>query len=382
MQKMINFGMAFAILFLASCGATTHQDNTGLAEKKAQLQKLKQEQENVAAQIQKLETEISKEDSSFGVKPKLVSLTPVSTQNFYHYIDLQGKIATENIYYVAPKGQGGQVRAVYVKIGDAVKKGQLILKLEDAVMLQNLKQLETDLAFAKDLYQRQQNLWDQKIGTEVQLITAKNNVDKLEKQIAVLKEQLNQTSVYSEVSGIVETVNIHAGEMFGGGTSGTISIVNPDNLKAVVEVPENYLTSVRKGTPVLVEVPDINKQFQSSISLVSQLISNNSRAFSAEAKVPSSRDLKPNQVALVKIQDYAAANAIVVPMTTLQTDETGKFVYVSVKESGKMVARKKNVTVGAVYGEKIEIKSGLQAGDQLVTEGFQELYDGQAITTS
>jgi len=379
---MINFGMAFAILFLASCGATTHQDNTGLAEKKAQLQKLKQEQENVAAQIQKLETEISKEDSSFGVKPKLVSLTPVSTQNFYHYIDLQGKIATENIYYVAPKGQGGQVRAVYVKIGDAVKKGQLILKLEDAVMLQNLKQLETDLAFAKDLYQRQQNLWDQKIGTEVQLITAKNNVDKLEKQIAVLKEQWNQTSVYSEVSGIVETVNIHAGEMFGGGTSGTISIVNPDNLKAVVEVPENYLTSVRKGTPVLVEVPDINKQFQSSISLVSQLISNNSRAFSAEAKVPSSRDLKPNQVALVKIQDYAAANAIVVPMTTLQTDETGKFVYVSVKESGKMVARKKNVTVGAVYGEKIEIKSGLQAGDQLVTEGFQELYDGQAITTS
>jgi len=379
---MINFGMAFAILFLASCGATTHQDNTGLAEKKAQLQKLKQEQENVAAQIQKLETEISKEDSSFGVKPKLVSLTPVSTQNFYHYIDLQGKIATENIYYVAPKGQGGQVRAVYVKIGDAVKKGQLILKLEDAVMLQNLKQLETDLAFAKELYKRQQNLWNQKIGTEVQLITAKNNVDKLEKQIAVLKEQWNQTSVYSEVSGIVETVNIHAGEMFGGGTSGTISIVNPDNLKAVVEVPENYLTSVRKGTPVLVEVPDINKQFQSSISLVSQLISNNSRAFSAEAKVPSSRDLKPNQVALVKIQDYAAANAIVVPMTTLQTDETGKFVYVSVKESGKMVARKKNVTVGAVYGEKIEIKSGLQAGDQLVTEGFQELYDGQAITTS
>ena len=269
-----------------------------------------------------------------------------------------------------------------MKIGDMVKKGQLILKLEDAVMLQNLKQLETDLAFAKDLYQRQQNLWDQKIGTEVQLITAKNNVDKLERQIAVLKEQWNQTSVYSEVSGIVETVNIHAGEMFGEGMSGTISIVNPDNLKAVVEVPENYLTSVRKGTPVLVEVPDINKQFESSISLVSQLISSNSRAFSAEAKVPSYHDLKPNQVALIKIRDYAATNAIVVPMTTLQTDETGKFVYVSVKENGKMIARKKNVTVGAVYGEEIEIKSGLHAGDQLVTEGFQELYDGQAITTS
>jgi RND family efflux transporter MFP subunit len=312
----------------------------------------------------------------------MIRLPTISTQNFFHYIDFQGKIATENIYYIAPRGQGGQVRAVYVKMGDVVKKGQLILKLEDAVMLQNLKQLEVDLAFAKDLYQRQQNLWDQKIGTEVQLITAKNNVDKLEKQIAVLKEQWNQTSVYSEAAGIVETVNIHAGEMFGGGVSGTNYMVNPDNLKAVVEVPENYLTSVRKGTAVLVEVPDINKQFESSISLVSQLISNNSRAFNAEAKLPSYRDLKPNQVALVKIQDYAATNAIVVPMTTLQTDETGKFVYVSVKENGKMVARKKNVTVGAVYGEKIEIRSGLQSGDQLITGGFQELYDGQAITTS
>ncbi|MFI5152656.1 MAG: efflux RND transporter periplasmic adaptor subunit [Chitinophagales bacterium] len=382
MQKIMNLGVSVAILFLASCGATTHQDNSGLAEKKAQLQKLKKDQDNLATQIQKLETEIAKEDSSFGVRPKLVSLSTVSTQNFFHYIDFQGKIATENIYYIAPRGQGGQVRAVYVKMGDVVKKGQLILKLEDAVMLQNLKQLEADLAFAKDLYQRQQNLWDQKIGTEVQLITAKNNVDKLEKQIAVLKEQWSQTSVYSEVAGIVETVNIHAGEMFGGGMSGTISIVNPDNLKAVVEVPENYLTSVRKGTAVLVEVPDINKQFESSISLVSQLISNNSRAFNAEAKLPSYRDLKPNQVALVKIQDYAATNAIVVPMTTLQTDETGKFVYVSVKENGKMVARKKNVTVGAVYGEKIEIRSGLQSGDQLITGGFQELYDGQAITTS
>jgi multidrug efflux pump subunit AcrA (membrane-fusion protein) len=148
-----------------------------------------------------------------------------------------------------------------------------------------------------------------------------------------------------------------------------------------VDVPENYLTSVKKGTPVVIEVPDVNRQFNSSISLVSQLISNNSRSFSAEAQVPGLADLKPNQVALVRIQDYRASNVIVIPMTILQTDEGGKYVFVLATENGKTVAKKRNVIVGSVYGEKIEIKQGLQVGDKLISEGFQGLYDNQLITT-
>ena len=161
-----------------------------------------------------MEAELAKMDSTFGVKPKLVNITKLATENFTHYIDLQGKITTRNIYMVAPRGQGGQVRAVYVKEGDLVKKGQLLIKLDDAVMLQNLKQMETQLDYLKDIYNRQKNLWDQKIGTEVQLITAKNNVDNLERQIAATKEQWNYSNVYAEVSGVVEIVNIHVGEYF------------------------------------------------------------------------------------------------------------------------------------------------------------------------
>jgi len=382
MNRILNIAMLAGIILLSSCGASTKQENTGVAEKKAQLAKLKQQQDKLNGDIQKLETDIIALDSTYGIKPKLVNITTLATENFTHYIDLQGKITTRNIYFIAPRGQGGQVKAVYVKEGDYVKKGQLVLKLDDVVMLQNLKQLETQLDYAKDIYNRQKNLWDQKIGTEVQLITAKNNVDNLEKQISTMKEQWNTSNVYAEVSGVVETVNIHVGEAFTGNPAASISIVNPDDLKAVVEVPENYLTSVKKGTPVVVEVPDVNKRFNSSIALVSQLISNNSRAFTAEAKLSSEHNLKPNQVAMVKIQDYAASNVIVIPMTTLQTDETGKYVFVLINQNGKTVAKKRNVTAGSVYGEKIEIKQGLQAGDQLISEGFQGLYDGQAITVT
>ncbi|PWT71455.1 MAG: efflux transporter periplasmic adaptor subunit [Bacteroidetes bacterium] len=382
MKQISQIGIVAIMLFLASCGSSAPKDENGVEGKKAKLQALKKQQDDLGMQILQLENDIAKADTSFGVKPKLVSVTPLSVQNFTHYIDLQGRITTKQIYTVSPRGGAAQVREIHVKEGDRVKRGQLLMKLDDAVILQNIQQYETQLAYLKDIYNRQKNLWDQKIGTEVQLITAKNNVDNLERQIATLKEQWNTTNVYSEVDGIVETVTIHEGEMFGGIGSGTISIVNPQSLKAVVDVPENYLPNVRKGTRVLVEVPDINKQFYSTITLVSQLINNNSRTFTAEATVPAESDLKPNLIALVKIQDYAASNVIVIPMTTLQTDETGKYVFVMANENGKYKAKKRNVVVGSVYGEKIEIKQGLQPGDQLISGGFQDLYDGQSITTS
>jgi membrane fusion protein, multidrug efflux system len=371
-----------AVSFLVSCGASTKEKAGGVNDKKASLQKLKNQQLATADEIKKLEEEIAKEDPSFGVKPKLVAVTPIALQNFTHYIDLQGKISTENIYYVTPRGMGGQVKAIYVKEGQFVKKGQLVLKLDDAIMLQNLKQLETQQAFAQNIYNRQKNLWDQGIGTEVQLITAKNNVQGLEDQIKTLKEQWSTSNVHAEVSGIVETVGIKVGETFTGSPMSGISIVNTSDLKAVVDVPETYVSSVKRGTPVLVEVPDINQKFNTSVNLISQLINPNSRGFMAEAKMPSNSLLKPNQIAIVKIQDYAAKNAVIIPLTVLQTDGQGKYVYILTNENGKKVARKKNVVAGSVYGELIEIKSGLQEGEQLISSGFQDIYDGQLLQTN
>ncbi len=381
MQSVLKISLtAMLITALASCGSSSKETKGDLTDKKTQLEKLKNDQEKLADSIKKLEQEVAVLDPSSVAKPKLVSITSLATQNFTHYIDLQGKVTTNNIFYVAPRGTGGQVKTIYVKQGDFVKRGQLLMKLNDAVMLQNLHQLETQLDYAKDLYNRQKNLWDQGIGTEVQFITAKNNVTNLEKQISVLKEQWNTSSVYAEVSGIAETVNIHTGEFFNGAPTATITIVSNSDLKAVVDVPENYLSRVKQGAQVVVEIPEVNKKFNTTISLIGQVINANSRGFMAEAKIPGSANIKPNQLALVKIQDYAVANTIVIPLTSLQSDDKGKYVYVQAEENGKKVAKKKVVTPGEVYGDNIEIKQGLGAGDKLITEGFQSLYDGQLIT--
>ena len=384
MQTVLKISFAaMLVTALASCGSSSMKETKGdLNDKKAQLEKLKNSQEKLGDSIKKLEQEIAVLDPSSVAKPKLVAITPLATQNFTHYIDLQGKVTTNNIFYVSPRGTGGQVKSIFVKQGDHVKKGQLLLKLDDAVMLQNLHQLETQLDYAKDLYTRQKNLWDQGIGTEVQFINAKNNVTNLEKQISVLKEQWNTSSVYAEVSGVAETVNIHAGEFFTGAPTSTITIVSNSDLKAVVDVPENYLSRIKQGAHVLVEIPEVAKKFNTSVSLISQTINANSRGFIAEAKLPGNANIKAGQLAIIKIQDYAVSNVIVIPLTSMQTDDKGKYVYVQANENGKKVARKKVVTPGEVYGDHIEIKQGLNTGDQLITEGFQNLYDGQLVTAS
>jgi len=384
-MKLLYQLAAFILISTAvACGASSKENKGELTDKKVELEKLKGEQIKTADKIKRLEEEIAKLDpNSVPVKPKLVTVIPLMSQTFTHYIDLQGRVDAENIANVSPRGMGGQIKAIYVKEGDIVKKGQLLMKLDDAVARQQIEQVKVQLELAKSVYQRRKNLWDQKIGTEVELLTAKSNVDNLERQIDLLKEQLDMANIYAEIPGVVDVVNVKVGELFTPAPTpnGGIRIVNSSNLKVKVDIPENYLARVKKGTPVVIEIPDINRTFNSNISLISQQINNNSRSFMAEAKIPSAQNVKPNQIAIMRIQDYAAANTIVIPLNTLQTDEQGKYVYVVADEKGKKIARKKPIQVGEMYGDNIEVRSGLSSGDQLISHGFQGVYDGQPILT-
>lgn len=367
---------------LASCGSGNKAKEGSLTDLKAQLEKLKSERGTLDGKITALEDQIQKLDTSVSADvAKLVEVTPIALQNFEHFIDLQGKVATENIFYVTPRGMGGQVKAIYVKQGDNVRKGQLLLKLDDAIIRQQIATLQNQLNYAKDLYNRQQNVWKEGIGTEVQVLNSKNAVENLEKQMDILKEQQAMSNVYAEVSGVAETVNIRVGEQFNGNPLAGITIVNPSNLKAVVDIPENYISKVTKGITVQVELPDLKKTFRSTISLVSETIGVTTRSFVAESKIPSDPTVKPNQIAVVKILDHAAKNAVIVPLETLQTDEKGKFVYVLEEANGKKVAKKKAVVIGELYDSNVEIKSGLTVDEKLITKGFQGLYDGQVIAT-
>lgn len=368
-------------LFLIAACSGNKEENKDLAGKKAELEKLTKERDAIAAKITALEADIQKlSGGDVAEKAKLVEITALVNQDFAHYIELQGKITTENVSYVTPRGMGGQVKSIYVKEGDNVKKGQLLIKLEDGIIQQNIKQVESQLSFAKNIFSRQENLWKEGIGTEVQYLSAKNNVESLEKQLDLVKEQLSTTSVYAQVSGIVEDVSIRVGETFMGSPMAGITIVNPSAMKAVVEVPENYVSKIKKGMPVVVNVPDLNQSFNSNISLISETINVTSRSFIAESKVGGNANLKPNQIAIVKILDHQAKNAIVIPVETVQTDEKGKYVYVAAVEGNKTVARKKAITIGEFYDELIEVNAGLTTGDKLITKGYQGLYDGQLIS--
>jgi RND family efflux transporter MFP subunit len=215
----------------------------------------------------------------------------------------------------------------------------------------------------------------------VQLLSAKNNVDNLKSQIAVQEEQLKQYSVYADQNGIAEIVNIKVGEMFTGmGPTGPqIQIVNNNDLSIKVNVPENYTNDVKKGTEVLVEIPAVNKTFKTTVERISQSVNAGSLGFVAECKIPSAEGLKPNMSASVKILSHSNAKAVVISVNIVQSDEKGKYVYVMADEGGQKVAKKVNVTLGDLYGDQIEILSGLKPGDKLVTKGYQELYEGQIL---
>lgn len=375
--------VAASLIAFASCGG----EKTGntLADKKARLEQLKKQQEDINKQVASLQAEIIRLDPSANPeKAKLVSVKKLSTEDFQHYINLQGKIDAENIAYVTPRNQGGQVKALYVKQGDYVKKGQLLLKLDDAIYQTQLNQAQTQLKYAQDIYQRRNNLWKENIGTEVELTTAKNNVDQAQHQVNLIKEQLGYTNVYAEMSGVADEVTIKVGETFTGNpvAGGYIKLVNTGNLKATVQVPDNYLERVKVGSTVKIILPDINDTLTSKITTAGKVIDPNSRTFQVEARLPSNTNFKPNQLALIRIMDYAANNTFTIPVNTLQTDEQGKYVLVAVTENGKIYARKKHVEPGQLYQDQLEIKSGLAAGDMLITDGFQNLYDGQLITTS
>jgi membrane fusion protein, multidrug efflux system len=395
--NLIITGYILAAFMLIACGESKKENEAQLTEKRESLAKLKKEQDNINDKITKLLEEIAELDpASSSESNKLVSIDTVSISPFRHFIELQGSIDADNISIVTPRGNPGQVKEIFVKKGDIVKKGQLLLKLDDAIFRQNLiastesiKTLKAQLNLASELLSRQQNLWNQGIGTEVQLLTAKNNVETLqtqirsaEEQVKVLQEQQKTTNVYAEVSGIADEVNIRVGEFFQGaiGLQPQIRIVNTSTLKVVTNVPENYASRIGRGTKVLVSIPDANKTYESIISFISASIDPTNRSFITEAKLPSDGALKPNMIANVSMLDYESPKAITIPVNVVQSDQDGKYVFILELNNDTYKARRRTVSIGQLQSERVEIKSGLSEGDMLVTAGYQDLYDGQVVS--
>ena len=382
------FTIAF-ILLGAACGS----GNNGIEAKKASLEKLKKQVLDINAQIASIEKELGNEGGKDQMQSVLVATTPILSQDFNHFIELQGKVESESVSYITPRAGGGQVKALFIKRGDRVRKGQIILQLDNSLIKQsaaaasqNLETVKAQAALAKNVYEKQKNLWEQNIGSEIQLMTAKTNADATAsqlraatEQLGMVKDQLAYTNVYSDVDGVAEEVNVKVGELFGG--AGQVKIVNTEKLKLTSLVPENYAGKIKVGSEASLYFPDIQKTVETKLGVVGTVIDPLNRSFYVEAKLPIDKNFRPNQLVQVKIKDYTKKNAVIIPINIVQNDDKGKFIFVAVTENGKLMARKKAITIGEFYGNNIEILAGLTVGEQIITEGYQSLYDGLNITT-
>lgn len=355
---------------IASCGG-------GAADPAKKLADLKDQKSKIEAEIVALEKEIG---SQPGAAPKIrtVGVSELKTENFRHFIDMQGRVDAENIVMATAKMPGSLTR-ILVKNGSVVAKGQLIAEIDDELMQKGLAQLESQLAFAKDVFNRQKGLWDQKIGTEVQFLQAKNAVEGIEKQIATTKEQWGMSKIYAPIGGTVDNVLLKVGQSIAPGVP-LCQIVNLGDMKIVGDVPDAYVAKVKTGDPVQVFFPDLNRDVPSRVTYISKTINPVNRTFSVECALPGGSNYKPNQVAVMKIVDYSNAAAVVVPVNVIQTSEGGDFVLVADKTSDKSgTVRKVAIEQGQNYNGFVEVKSGLKKGDWLITTGFQDVNAGETI---
>ncbi len=372
---IIAFATIILIVFFVSCGKK--EDNT-LLGKKAQLAELKKEQLAVNDKITNLQKEIEKLEPLKEEKVKTVVASPVLASNFQHFVESTGRLEAENNVFVSPQ-MGGAITKIFVKVGDFVTKGQKIATLDNSILRNSIQEVQLQLETAKTIFERQKNLWDQKIGTEVQYIQAKSSVESLERRIVTLRSQDGMNVVLSPISGVVDEVRLKEGEIAAPGL-GILRVVNLNDLKVVANISDTYAGTISKGNLISIKFPDLNKEIKTVISYVSQTINPASRTFTVEAKVPNiDKSLKPNLLAIVSINDQSKGGAIVIPQNLVQNTEQGAIVYVIESEGNKKIARSRIVTSGLTYDGKVEIKSGLKVGDTIITEGYQEIVDGQLV---
>jgi len=374
MKSLLNYRLMLFIAvtgLLAACGSSAEGD------KNAQLEKLRAEQAELNKKIAALEAEIAKENpAAVKGRVKEVGITEIAPRKFDYYVKTQGLVESENNILVSAKAMG-VVSQVFVKEGQQVTKGQTLAQIDNSVIVRSIESMESQLALAKSVFERQQNLWDQKIGTEVQYLQAKTNKESLEKQISSLREQNEMYRIKSPISGVVDALNVKVGENIAPGMPAA-RVVNSSELELKAKVSEAYVTRIKKGDRVIVSVPGLKEEIEAKVSFVASTIDPMSRTFNVEVALPSKQVLRPNMTATAKIIFESDPQALVVPVNIIQEINGEKVVYVASQEGERAVAKRRVVQVEGVYGSDAQVK-GLASGDKLITVGYQGLNDGDAV---
>lgn len=366
-------------LLLSACTEPSGADAVKLKRKEiaAHKQSISALQEKIIV----LEREIASISPDSAVQreiAKAVDIEVIKTSDFNHFIDLRGAVISEQSLRV-DAGMPGMLKRVLVQKGQRVNKGQLIAEVEAASMEESLKQLQINADLAKTAYERQENLWNQKIGSEFQYLQAKTAYESVQQQIVSVQEQLKLSKVYAPVSGVVDDVYLKVGQNILPGMP-LATLINLGDLRASALVPDNYMGLLRPGMEVTVKLPDIGETLNTRISNISAAINPMTRSFNVECKLPSKPNIKPNMYATLSIRSASFKDAIVVSENVVQQDEKGSFLLVIDDTEGNMRAQKRYVEKGLSYGGKTQILKGLKAGEQYISFGYQTVADGQLIS--
>ena len=341
----------------------------GLQERKATLQ----------AEITKIEEALATLDIK--KVEALVEVSSVKDTLFNHYLEIQGSVDTKENILVQPEFSG-TLTSLTVTAGQRVTKGQILGKIDDGGLSQQLASLENQYALAKTTYDRQKNLWDKKIGSEIQFLQAQTQMVAAQKGVAQMKAQLSKTVIRAPFSGTIDEVFVEKGQVVAPSALGLMRIVNLGNMFVSTSVPETYIGKLKVGTEVDVYLTSLGKTYVGKVRQIGNFINPNNRSFGIEVSIPNPDNLlRPNQVAKLKITDYTNKHAIVVPTGVIQEDGTSSnYVYVVQGSNGKTgTAKKTLVTIGKSSDNVTEILSGLSANDIIVVEGVNTISDGMKL---
>jgi RND family efflux transporter MFP subunit len=359
-------------LVLFACGKKDEPADKDLAALKAKRAELQ-------AEITKIDEAIAKLDTIKELA--LVSVVTVQDTVFTHFIDIQGNVTTKEDIIIQPEVSGTLIM-LNAKAGQKVTKGQVLARVDDGGMSQQVAQLQTQLALARTTYERQKNLWDQKIGSEIQFLQARTNMQALQKQVNQMRAQVDKTVIRAPFTGTIDEVNVERGQVVAPSQNGLMRIVRLTDMYVETTVPETYIGKVKNGTEVQVELPSLNKTYTGKIRQVGNYINPDNRSFGIEVAVPNPDNLlRPNQVAKLKIIDYVNQSAVIVPSNVVLEDATGqKFVFIAENVQGKTATAKKVIVKpGQSANNMTEILEGLNAGDIVVTEGANTLSNGMKL---
>lgn len=379
-----------AVIFLSSFSSCKNEvsiqqliEKGDLEQIKARKAKLEQEAEAKRKEIATLDAEIAKLDPQNIEYSLVTSITPHDTL-FNHYVEVQGSVKTKNDNQIFPE-MAGVMNRLYVQEGQYINKGTLIATVDDGGMRQQIAQQQVQLELAKTTYERQKRLWEQNIGSEIQYLEAKNNYEALQKGISAMEQQLRKVNVYAPFSGSVEEVITKQGQVVSPGATPIIRLVGLGSMYVEAEVPEQFLSTVNRGTKTIVELDAIDTEYESTVRRINSTINPESRSFIIEVGVPNNRLIKPNLIANIRINDYTSENAILIPVDVINEDAEGnEFVFVVDQqidsEKNVVSVKKVDIETGESTEEGfIEVLSGIEAGQTLIAEGGKILEDGDEV---